>query len=223
MPGQVVLDEKIIGFELSAHKKQYKWTSDTNKRKRDDNDQNEEDDDSECEIPTLQRYLLIHSAVIGVGAKADQRNLIHLKVTEGDKVVLDQPILALTLNKNDSLNNLGFRIHIYETTEVTFKLIEGDGPIFVMTSKILEPPFDLSTYSSDDDLDETSSILDDFNEEENGNNRAGGDDNKVSKQSKQNKTKKTKQQPTPSSATQSSTITPAETQKKKRKKKSDDE
>ena len=44
-------------------------------------------------------------AVLGVGAKADQRNLVHLTVkdTAADKTVLDQPILSLSLNKNDSV------------------------------------------------------------------------------------------------------------------------
>jgi hypothetical protein len=46
-------------------------------------------------------------AVLGVGAKADQRNLVQLTIKDsaGDKTILDQPILSLSLNKNDSVGN----------------------------------------------------------------------------------------------------------------------
>ncbi|CAF3875927.1 unnamed protein product [Rotaria magnacalcarata] len=95
-------------------------------------------------------------AVLGVGAKTDQRNLVHLTIKDasGNKIILDQPILSLSLNKNDSITAFNLRILLTETTEVTFKLVEGDGPVHLITSKILEPPFDFGGYSSDDEDDQ---------------------------------------------------------------------
>ncbi|CAF4996775.1 unnamed protein product [Rotaria sp. Silwood1] len=96
------------------------------------------------------------NAVLGIGAKSDQRNLVHLTIKDnsGDKIILDQPIFSLSLNKNDSISAFNLRILLTETTEVLFKLVEGDGPIHLITSKILEPPFDFGGYSSDDDEDQ---------------------------------------------------------------------
>jgi len=97
-----------------------------------------------------------------------------LKITENDgaKIILDQPILSLSLNKNDFVSNLGFRLLFSETTEVTFRLIEGDGPVHFITSKVLEPPFDLSGSDDDDDdmLSLSSGVSDDHIET-----HAGGD------------------------------------------------
>ncbi|CAF4432195.1 unnamed protein product, partial [Adineta steineri] len=82
---------------------------------------------------------------------ADQRNLVHLTIKESDKTIIDQPILSLSVNRNDSITAFNLRISLSEATEVTFKLVEGDGPVHLITSKILEPPFDFGGYSSDDD------------------------------------------------------------------------
>ncbi|CAF1571886.1 unnamed protein product [Rotaria magnacalcarata] len=154
MREQMVLDEKTIGVELSASKKQFKWpVHDTDKKSK---DHDKDDDESEDETSALQTILVVHSAVLGVGAKTDQRNLVHLTIKDasGNKIILDQPILSLSLNKNDSITAFNLRILLTETTEVTFKLVEGDGPVHLITSKILEPPFDFGGYSSDDEDDQ---------------------------------------------------------------------
>lgn len=144
----------MIGVELSGNKKQFKWPVNDAEKKSKDNEN--DDNESSDEMSALQKIFVIHSAVLGVGAKNDQRNLVHLTVKDssGDKTILDQPILSLSLNKNDSISAFNLRILLTETTEVTFKLVEGDGPVHLITSKILEPPFDLGGYSSDDDEDQ---------------------------------------------------------------------
>ncbi|CAF1088505.1 unnamed protein product [Rotaria sordida] len=154
MREQMVLDEKIIGFELNANKKHFKWpVNDTDKKPK---ETDEDDDGSNDEMSALQTSFVVHSAVLGVGAKADQRNLVHLTIKDSanEKTILDQPILSLSLLKNDSISAFNLRVLLTETTEVTFKLVEGDGPVHLITSKILEPPFDFGGYSSDDDEDQ---------------------------------------------------------------------
>jgi len=161
------LDEKVIGIELNANKKQFKWpvvdADKAEKSARTGTGDDDNDDESTDEMSSLQKTLLLHSAVLGVGAKSDQRNLIHLTVKDstGEKIILDQPILSLTLNKNDSISTFNLRLLLTDTTEVTFKLVEGDGPVHLITSKVLEPPFDLGGYSSDDDEDEFDMTSDD--------------------------------------------------------------
>ena len=132
MREQMVLDEKIVGVELSASKKQFKWpVNDTEKKAKDSED---DDNESSDEMSALQKIFVVHSvrslsysiipslesvfslqAVLGVGAKADQRNLVHLTIkdTSGDKVILDQPILSLSVNKNDSVGEYVCRNAIY--------------------------------------------------------------------------------------------------------------
>ena len=58
-----------------------------------------------------------------MGAKADQRNLVQLTIkdTAGDKTILDQPILSLSLNKNDSVRNLRTRI-AYHSFEIDLRV-----------------------------------------------------------------------------------------------------
>jgi len=158
MREQMVLEERVIGVELNGNKKQFKWpvVDSEKKTKATTGGQttNEDDDDeSTDEMSSLQKTFVIHSAVLGVGAKADQRNLVQLTVKDStiEKVILDQPILSLSLNKNDSISAFNLRLLLTDTTEITFKLVEGDGPVHLITSKVVEPPFDLNGYSSDDD------------------------------------------------------------------------
>jgi len=179
-----------------------------------------EDDDNESndEMSALQKIFVIHSAVLGVGAKADQRNLVHLTIKDstGDKIVLDQPILSLSLNKNDSISAFNLRILLSETTEITFKLVEGDGPVHLITSKILEPPFDIGGYSSDDEEDQfdTMSVTSEEDTQQNAGDRkapiiSGG---KASKKSKKH------QIGTTNNNTNNNNSSELQQQKKKRKK-----
>jgi hypothetical protein len=60
MREQMVLDEKIVGVELSANKKQYKWiVNDTDKKSKENND--EDDNESNDEMSALQKILVVHS------------------------------------------------------------------------------------------------------------------------------------------------------------------
>jgi hypothetical protein len=59
MREQMVLDEKIVGVELSASKKQFKWiVNDTEKKPKENN---EDDNESNDEMSALQKILVVHS------------------------------------------------------------------------------------------------------------------------------------------------------------------
>jgi len=231
MPEHVVLDEKIIGFELSSTKKLFQWPAAT---AIDGKEKNQSDDDEIMSLdlnnmPTLQKYFLIRSAVLGLGAKPNQRNLVNLKITENDgtKIILDQPILSLSLNNNDFVTNLGFRLLINETTEVTFRLIEGDGPVHFITSKVLEPPFDLNG-SDDDDDDDMLSLSTGVSDDEIDLHAGGGDKHSQQQQqllSKKGAIKKTKlhtEKVVPQASLSQSSQNSGAEQKKKRKRKSEE-
>jgi len=222
MRGQTALDEKVIGVELNASKKQFKWpvvdTDKTEKAARSGTGDDEDDDESNDEMPALQKTFLLHSAVLGVGAKADQRNLVHLTVKDGtgDKIILDQPILSLSLNKNDSISTFNLRLLLTDTTEVTFKLVEGDGPVHLITSKVLEPPFDLGGYSSDDDDDDQFDMTSDDEMQ-----FGTGDKKKQQSMPKTNKKSGGKKNPIEDSTNNNSSE--LQQQKKKRKKKNEED
>lgn len=57
MREQMVLDEKIIGVELTASKKQFKWPVNETERKAKD----EDDDESSDEMSSLQTIFVVHS------------------------------------------------------------------------------------------------------------------------------------------------------------------
>jgi len=216
MREQMILDEKLIGVELTASKKQFKWpVNDPEKKpKENEDDENESND----EMSALQKILVVHSAVLGVGAKSDQRNLVQLTIKDnaGDKTILDQPILSLSLNKNDSISAFNLRVLLSETTEVTFKLLEGDGPVHLITSKILEPPFDIGGYSSDDDEDQfdTMSVTSDEDLPQNAGDRKG----QTLASGKASKKAKKQQIPSTNSRTNNNDSSDLQQQKKKRKK-----
>ena len=59
MREQMVLDEKIVGVELSASKKQFKWpVNDTEKKPKDNAD---DDNESSDEMSALQKIFVVHS------------------------------------------------------------------------------------------------------------------------------------------------------------------
>jgi len=90
----------------------------------------EEEDDEDY----VQHSLIIKAAVLGLEATESQRNLVAIKT--GD---LWQPILSLTLGKNDMVSNLD--IIIERTTKpVEFKLLDGAGPVCITCHHIMELP-----------------------------------------------------------------------------------
>lgn len=59
MREQMVLDEKIIGVELTGSKKQFKWpVNDTDKKSKENDD---DDNESSDEMSALQKIFVVHS------------------------------------------------------------------------------------------------------------------------------------------------------------------
>ena len=61
-------------------------------------DKDDDDDESSDEMSALQTIIVVHSAVLGVGAKADQRNLVQLTIkdmnagSEIEKAIADEAV-----------------------------------------------------------------------------------------------------------------------------------
>jgi hypothetical protein len=59
MREQMVLDEKIIGVELTSNKKQFKWPVNDSEKKPKEN--GEDDNESNDEMSALQKIIVVHS------------------------------------------------------------------------------------------------------------------------------------------------------------------
>jgi hypothetical protein len=60
MREQMVLDEKVVGFELNSNKKQFKWpVNDPQKKSKENTD--DDDNESNDEMSALQKIFVIHS------------------------------------------------------------------------------------------------------------------------------------------------------------------
>ena len=60
MREQMILDEKLIGVELTAGKKQFKWPVNDPEKKSKEND-DDDDNESNDEMSALQKILVVHS------------------------------------------------------------------------------------------------------------------------------------------------------------------
>jgi hypothetical protein len=73
MREQMVLDEKVIGVELSASKKQFKWPVKDTDKKTKEND--EEDNESNDEMSALQKIFVVHSVCFHSGKETLRINI----------------------------------------------------------------------------------------------------------------------------------------------------
>lgn len=61
MREQMILDEKFIGVELTAGKKQFKWPVSDPEKKSKEKDDDDDDNESNDEMSALQKILVVHS------------------------------------------------------------------------------------------------------------------------------------------------------------------
>ncbi|OAF66788.1 hypothetical protein A3Q56_05513 [Intoshia linei] len=112
------------GCELNSDKTRETWT-----------DVNEKSNEY---LKINQRALSIKSCVLGPGAIPDQRNVIGIETYNFDKGLIKQPILSLTLGKNDMISlDLGFA----PSHPVDFILMAGDGPVFLGGEEYIDLDF----------------------------------------------------------------------------------
>lgn len=149
--GTYDVQEFFWGTELSKENDSFTWTPDV-------------DEDME---DMQQNILFLKRAVLGVKAKEGERNIIevHCKDMEGNDV--KHPILSLTLGRDDHADvELTFK----QVDEVTFKLIQGSGPLHLVGQTYIEtmnnPEMDDTDLPSDEEADEEVEDEDEEEEEE---------------------------------------------------------
>ena len=118
--------EFIWGCELNKEKIAATWTFGAAEEEGDDTD-------------FLVHTLYLRHAVVGAGAAKDERNIIQVETKnfQGEEVKL--PIGVLVANQKDSCM---FDLNFGHDIPVTFRLIEGNGPIFLTGQHAVEWPLD---------------------------------------------------------------------------------
>lgn len=138
--------EFFWGCELSKEKPTVQWNFE------------EEEDDQDF----LQHTLFLRHAVLGKSVSKDEKQIVEIQTQNfaGDEV--KQPILSLTSGKTDMCQldlNFGHEV------PVTFRLVEGAGPVFLSAQQLVEFPQEIE---EDDFLTatDTETELDEEVEEE---------------------------------------------------------
>lgn len=103
--------------------------------------------------------LILKSAMLGSKATEGERNIISIKTKDIEENDIEQPVFSLTLGRNDMIPN--FDLHLGTRNEIEFKLIEGNGPVYITCTHLLEMPppdeqhtFMTTTDGQAEDLDE---------------------------------------------------------------------
>ncbi|CAH1782769.1 unnamed protein product [Owenia fusiformis] len=131
--------EYIWGCELTGEKKEVKW------------DFEEEDDDTEF----LQHTLFLKHAALASGAKKDERNLVVVSTKNFDGEVINQTLVSLSVGVHEMCT---LDISFGQETIVTFKLVEGSGPVHLTGQHMVEFP---EEYSDEESQYETEDLTED--------------------------------------------------------------
>lgn len=145
--------EFFWGCELSKEKPTVQWNFE------------EEEDDQDF----LQHTLFLRHAVLGKSVSKDEKHIVEIETQNfaGDEV--KQPILSLTSGKNDMCQldlNFGHEV------PVTFRLVEGNGPVFLSAQQLVEFPQEieedefLTATDTETELDEELEEEEEDEEEE---------------------------------------------------------
>jgi len=116
---------------LTAEKPEQQWNFD------------EEEEDTDF----FEHVLFLRSAVLGKGAVEGERNIVELETKNFEGQVMKQPLISLTLGRNDmTMLDMNFS----HETSATFRLIEGTGPVYLAAMHQTEFPVE-----DEEDGDET--------------------------------------------------------------------
>lgn len=136
--------EFFWGCELSKDKPTVSWTFE------------EEEDDTDF----LQHTLFLKHAILGKLEKAEEKNVIEIETKNFAGELIKQPIICLTGGKVDMVPlDLSFGHEI----PVTFRLIEGTGPVYLSAQHLVEFPQEVD--EGDGDYTETEEELEETEEE----------------------------------------------------------
>eukprot|EP00105_Crassostrea_gigas_P031096 XP_011453677.1 PREDICTED: mitotic apparatus protein p62 isoform X2 [Crassostrea gigas] len=113
----------------------------------------EEDEDEDYLIHTL----FLKNAVLGASAVESERNLIQMETKDSNRKDLKAPIVSLTLGKKDMC-----ALDLSFGEEVTFRLVEGSGPVFLSAQELVEYPEDGNLSQEEDTEDYTETEEDEL-------------------------------------------------------------
>ncbi|KAK3590235.1 hypothetical protein CHS0354_041302, partial [Potamilus streckersoni] len=129
--------EHFWGCELRKDKPEITWSY----------EDDEEEEDTEYVIHTL----FLKHAVLGHTAVKGERNIVEIETKNSDKATVKQTLLSLTLGQQDMFM---FDISFSQGSPVTFRLIEGTGPVCLAGQQLLEYPDDINESQNDSMLTE---------------------------------------------------------------------
>jgi len=96
--------------------------------------------ESEDDTDFVIHSLIVKTAVLGLKAVEGERNVVSVKTKGYQEQPLEQPILSLTLGRNDMVSGLDLTLASDHHQEVEFTLIAGTGPVFITCTHLLEVP-----------------------------------------------------------------------------------
>merc|ERR1712088_876359 len=96
----------------------------------------------------FEHVLFLRSAVLGKGAVEGERNIVELETKHFEGQVMKQPLISLTLGRNDmTMLDMNFS----HETAATFRLVEGTGPVYLAAMHQTEFPVEEDTEETEDD------------------------------------------------------------------------
>ncbi|XP_071169009.1 nucleoplasmin-like protein ANO39 isoform X6 [Mytilus edulis] len=138
--------EYFWGITLDKENPTFTWTFE------------EEEEDTDYLVHTL----FLKQAVLGASAVKDERNLVQIETKNFDQKELKQPLLSLTLGKNDMTS---LDVSFGHEVAVVFRLVEGSGPVCLSAQQLVEYPDDRNVSQDESEL-ECSEVEEDEEEEE---------------------------------------------------------
>ncbi|KAL3864364.1 hypothetical protein ACJMK2_006054 [Sinanodonta woodiana] len=118
-------------------------------------EEEEEEEDTEYLIHTL----FLKHAMLGSTATKGERNVVEIETKNFEKNIVKQPLICLSLGQQEMFN---LDISFSQGSPVTFRLIEGSGPVYLAGQQLVEYPDDINESQDesmlDDDLGEEAEI-----------------------------------------------------------------
>jgi len=127
--------EYFWGVELSEKQKEVVW------------DPEKEDEEDDINTSGLTHFLFLKQAVLGKGAKDDERNVVEITAEDFDGNSISLPLLSLKMGLNESTV-----LDIGASPPITLKLVSGTGPVCLTGQHALELSED---DFSDDEAEES--------------------------------------------------------------------
>lgn len=119
----------------------------------------EEDDDQDF----LEHTLFLKQATLGPDCKPDERHVVCLETKTFTGTELKQPIINM---KAGHCDNLQLDLVFQHEVPVTFRLIEGSGPIHLSASQLVELPLDSGDETESDPDDTECTATEDMTEDD---------------------------------------------------------